>query len=153
MKLLRLTAPKTRDEVLSMIRDHETVNDKVRFDEKRGRPIPVVREKGNLVKIKCNMLNAEIRDSGFLEGTYFIGTLKENSGSTTLSGVILTAPIYHSMLAAIMMIFVLRCISLGAFNPVPVILLLFSLIMFKSEFDKQGTIERYLARAFKRLNG
>ena len=151
MKIVRLNSSASRESVLNMIKSPEIVNDRVKFDEKKGRPIPVVKEKGSLVKIKCNMVDAEMRDGGFLEGTYFIGTLKENGGETSLSGVILTAPIYHIALAAIMVIFVIRCISLGAFNPVPVILLFFSLLMFKGEFDKQGTIERYLIRVFKRL--
>lgn len=151
MKFIKLKARASREEALAMIKNPSVVNDRVRFDEKKGRPTPVVKEKGNLVKIKCNMLDAEIRDGGFLEGTYFIGTIKENCGETALSGVILTAPIYHTLLAAIMVIFVIRCITLGAFNPLPVILLFFSLFMFKGEFDKQGTIERYLTRAFKKL--
>ena len=68
----------------------------------------------------------------------------------TKTNMILTAPIYHTIIAAILVIYIMRCISLSAFNPVPIFLLAFSMILFKSEFEKQGTIERYLVRAFRR---
>ena len=34
----------------------------------------------------------------------------------------------------------------------PLLLFVFSIMMFKKEFEKQGTIERYLLRAFKRAD-
>ena len=151
MKIVKLDCSASRDELLSVIANSELVNDKVRFDEEKGRPrIHVKEKKGERLKIKCEMIGGPVKDNGFLEGTYFIGKLTEKNGASHLRGIILTAPIYHTFIALIMAIFVLRCIQLVAFNPVPIILLIFSLMMFRKEFEKQGTIERYLIRAVKR---
>ena len=133
-----------------MIKNSERVNDKVKFDENKGKPLIHVKEKGDRLRIKCEMIGGASRDNGFLEGTYFVGKLTEKDGASHLRGILLTAPIYHTILALILAFYVYRCISLGAFNPVPIILLVFSIFMFKSEFEKQGTIERYLMRAIKR---
>ena len=152
MKIIKLDSASSRDELLSVIRNADIVNDRVKFDENKGKPIVHVRDNGKMLKIRCEMVGGPTKDNGFLEGTYFLGTLKEQNGTTRLRGVILTAPIYHTFLALIMAFYVYRCISLNAFNPVPIILLAFSLIMFRSEFDKQGTIERYLKRAFKKAD-
>ena len=45
MKFVKLTSSVGRDELLSVLRDYETVNAKVRFDEKRGKPAIRVKEK------------------------------------------------------------------------------------------------------------
>ena len=150
MKLIKLDIATSRDEFLGVIRNHELVNDKVKFDENKGKPVMHVKDSGNRIKIRCEMVGGTTKDNGFLEGTYFIGSLKEKNGITSLRGVILTAPIYHTFLALLMAFYVYRCISIGGFNPVPIILLVFSLFMFKGEFEKQGTIERYLKRASRR---
>ena len=150
MKRIRLESALSRDHLLSVIENSELVNDKVKFDENKGRPRMIVKTNGDRIRIKCEMIGGPTKDNGFLEGTYFVGKLTENDGKTTLKGVVLTAPIYHTILALILMIYVYRCITLVAFNPVPIILLIFSLMLFRSEFEKQGTIERYLARAFRK---
>ena len=150
MKRIRLESALSRDHLLSVIENSELVNDKVKFDENKGRPRMIVKINGDRVRIKCEMIGGPTKDNGFLEGTYFVGKLTENDGKTTLKGVVLTAPIYHTILALILMIYIYRCITLVAFNPVPIILLIFSLMLFRSEFEKQGTIERYLARAFRK---
>ncbi len=150
MKLINLVSSAPRDELLGIIKDHELVNDRVKFDEAKGKPRVYVKEKDDRLRIRCEMIGGPTKDNGFLEGTYFVGRLTERGGRTRLRGVILTAPIYHAILALILAFYVYRCISLGAFNPVPIILLAFSLLMFRAEFEKQGTIERYLIRAFRR---
>ena len=150
MKRIRLESALSRDHLLSVIENSELVNDKVKFDENKGRPRMIVKTNGDRIRIKCEMIGGPTKDNGFLEGTYFVGKLTENGGKTTLKGVVLTAPIYHTILAVILMIYVYRCISLGAFNPVPIILFIFSLMLFRAEFEKQGTIERYLVRAFRK---
>lgn len=152
MKIVKLDSYASRDNLLGVIRNSELVNDKVKFDENKGKPTVQVKDNGKRIRIKCQMVGGPTKDNGFLEGTYFLGTLKERDGVTRLRGVILTAPIYHTILALILALYVYRCISLGAFNPVPLILLAFSLFMFRSEFEKQGTIERYLNRAFRRAD-
>lgn len=150
MKIVKLDCSASRDELLGVIANSELVNDKVRFDEEKGRPRIHLKQKGDRLKIKCEMIGGATKDNGFLEGTYFLGKLIEINGTSHLRGIILTAPIYHTFIALIMVIYVLRCIQLVAFNPVPIILLIFSLMMFRKEFEKQGTIERYLRRAVKR---
>lgn len=152
MKIIKLESNASQSEILDMIKDSERVNDKVKFDENKGKPLIHVKQKGDRIKIKCEMIGGPTRDNGFLEGTSFIGKLTEKNGVTHLRGVIVTAPIYHTILALILALYVYRCISLGGFNPVPLILFIFSIFLLKSEFEKQGTIERYLKRALRHLD-
>lgn len=150
MKFVKLTSSVGRDELLSVLRDYETVNAKVRFDEKRGKPAIRVKEKDGRVRITCEMIGGPSKDNGFFVGTYFKGRISERDGVTTLKGIITTAPIYHLGLAILFGFFIYQCIKVGGFSPIPIIALLFSLWMFKGEFGKQGIISRYLARAVKR---
>lgn len=152
MKFVRLECRVPRDELLGVISNSELVNDRVKFDENKGRPLIHLKTKNERLKIKCEMVGGPTKDNGFLEGTYFVGKLTERNGVSRLRGIILTAPIYHTFIILLMALFVMRCIQLTAFNPVPIILLLFSVMMFKNEFEKQGTIERYLKRAVKRAD-
>ena len=152
MKFIKLESTVSRTQLLDIIGNSELVNSKVKFDENKGKPLIKMKEKDGIIRIKCEMIGGPTRDNGFLEGTYFIGRLTEKNGVSSLCGIILTAPIYHTILALILAFYVYRCISLSAFNPVPIILLAFSIILFKSEFEKQGIIERYLIRAFKRAD-
>ena len=150
MKFIKLDTRLSREELLEVINDSEFVNDKVKFDDKKGKPKIHVKDNGKRVKLKCEMVGGPTKDNGFLEGTYFVGSFKETATGTHVRGIILTAPIYHTMLLLLALFYAYRCITLGAFNPVPLLLLIFSIAMFKGEFDKQGTIERYLHRAIKR---
>ena len=152
MKFVRLECRVPRDDLLGVISNSELVNDRVKFDENKGRPLIHLKTKNERLKIKCEMVGGPTKDNGFLEGTYFVGKLTERNGVSRLRGIILTAPIYHTFIILLMALFVMRCIQLTAFNPVPIILLLFSVMMFKNEFEKQGTIERYLKRAVKRAD-
>ena len=150
MKFVRLSSTLPREELLSVIKNYELVNERIKFDEKLGKPVIKVKEKGEGLRITCEFVGGGTKDNEFLVGTYFKGKLKEKNGVTTLRGVITTAPIYHTALLALMCFFVYQCIRLGGFNPVPVILFIFSLFMFKKEFSKQGIISRYLRRAVRR---
>ena len=150
MKFVKLESKMKRDELIELIKNHELVNDKVRFDGKAGKPTMFVKETKRGVRVKCQYTDGAIKDSGFLEGTYFIGGVKESDNGSRINGIVVTAPIYHSILAIIVVLFVYQCIYIGGFNPVPVIWLAFSVLMFKSEFEKQGVIERYLKRAVQK---
>ena len=150
MKIIKLDTNLSRSELLEAIKGSEFVNDKVQFDENKGKPKIHVKDNGKRVKLKCEMVGGPTKDNGFLEGTYFIGTLKESNSGTHVRGIILTAPIYHTLLTMLTAFYVVYSAMHGAFNPVPLILLIFSIVMFKGEFEKQGTIERYLHRAIKR---
>lgn len=150
MKLIDLSAECERARMLDIIRDSAFVNDRVQFDEKKGRPNIKVKEKGERITIKCEMIGGATRDNGFLIGTYFSGKLVEKNGVTRLTGIIVTDPIYHILLVALLALFVYQCIALGGFSPVPLILFAFGIFMMRNEYAKQGTIERYLSRAFRK---
>lgn len=150
MKLIDLSAECERARMLDIIRDSVFVNDRVQFDEKKGRPNIKVKEKGERITIKCEMVGGATRDNGFLIGTYFSGKLVEKNGVTRLKGIIVTDPIYHILLVALLALFVYQCIALGGFSPVPLILFAFGIFMMRNEYAKQGTIERYLSRAFRK---
>jgi len=138
-----------REELLAVIRDGNLVVSEEKFDNRRGKPKMHIKEKGERIKIKCELTERPTKDNGFLEGTYFIGKLKEKNGATRLSGIILTAPIYHFILLCFFALFIYQCIRVGGFSPIPVILLVFDIFMFHDEFRKQGLIKRYIFRAFK----
>ena len=139
----------TRGEVMNAIRDDVLVVNEEKFDTSRGKPKIHVKEKGERLKLSCEMTERATKDNGFLEGTYFRGSVKERDGVTAVKGIIVTAPIYHLILLALTVLFVLQCIHLGGISLTPILLLIFSLIMFKDEFRKQGIIKRYIFRALK----
>ena len=80
-----------------------------------------------------------------------MGKITEKNGKTEIKGVITTALVFHLMLAVMVAVFVAVCIAKRGFNVVPICLIVFDVFMYKDEFKKQGIIERYLARAVKRL--
>ncbi len=153
MKFIKLASELSASELIDVIKDNEFVNRNVQFDKY----IPEMHTKQsknnpNKLRITCRMKNTATKDNGFLVGTYFSGRFTEKNGVTYLKGYIATAPIYHSVLALIMAFFVFQCIRLGGFNPVPVILVIFDIFMFWREFKKQGMIERYLKRAYRKAH-
>lgn len=151
MKFISLDFPISKEETLALISDNARVNRNVNFDERRGKPLMKVKDKGEgKIKITCEMLERPTKDNGFLVGTYFTGKLTEKNGGTRLRGVIMTAPIYHLVLIALVVLFIVQCIYLKGFSVIPVIIVIFSLFMFKDEFRKQGYIARYLQRASRR---
>lgn len=152
MKFVNIETLRTKEELIALIRDNEKVNPNMRTDERRGKPVMKINEKGNRIKIKCEMIGGASKDNGFLVGTYFSGKITEKKGRVRLKGVILTAPIYHLCLIALLCLFVLQCIKMKGFSPVPIILLLFDLLLFKEEFKKQTYIYSYLNRAARILN-
>ena len=151
MKFISLDFPISKEETLALISDNARVNRNVNFDERRGKPLMKVKDKGEgKIKITCEMLERPTKDNGFLVGTYFTGKLTEKNGGTRLRGIIMTAPIYHLVLIALVVLFIVQCIYLKGFSVIPVIIVIFSLFMFKDEFRKQGYIARYLQRASRR---
>ncbi len=149
MKLVKIVTSAPREELLANIKNHALVNRDVVFNEKIGRPAIKVKEKGESLRITCELLDRPTKDNGFLVGTYFSGRLCEKNGVTTLSGIILTAPIYHLVLFALFAAFIVMCIQKGGFSLAPIFLLAFDFVMFDLEFKKQGIIKRYLYRAVK----
>lgn len=113
------------------------------------KPRMTVKQNNSRIKMSCKMMGGPRTDNAFLEGTYFIGKISERNDTTALRGVIVTAPIYHLFIIALLIFFVIQCIRVGGINPIPLILVIFSIFMFKDEFKKQGLIKRYIFRAFK----
>ncbi len=151
MKFINLTFPGTRDEVVKLLKNNEEVNAGVRFDE-RGKPLMKIKEKQNgKIRITCEMIGRPSKDNGFLVGTYLSGRLTEKNGQTQLKAYIATAPIYHLILIAMVVYFIIQCFTIGGFSVVPPILVVFDLMLFKDEFRKQGYISRYLYRTVRVL--
>lgn len=138
-----------KDALISVISDSNSVVSAEKFDTSRGKPKMHVKTNGSRLKIKCEMTERPTKDNGFLEGTYFIGRISEKAGVSKVSGVILTAPIYHLCFLLLFGFFVYHCFTTGTFSPIPIILLVFDGFMFKDEFRKQSIIKRYIFRAFK----
>ena len=149
MKFVNIETDTPKEELLSLVKNYSLVNEGVVFDEKIGTPAIKVKQKGDRLRITCELLNRPTKDNGFIVGTYFSGRLIESAGKTKLSGVILTAPIYHLVLIALFAAFIAMCIEKGGFSVTPIILLVFDYFMFSLEFKKQGIIKRYLHRCVK----
>ena len=156
MKFIKLQTEKSRNEVLSILKDNERVNENVRFHDKRGgRPYMHIKENGDSIRIKCEMVDRPTKDNGFLVGTRFCGRLTEKDGITTFTGRITTSLIYHTIMIMLAVLWLFFIIAYSAYSLIPLIVFAgaFELMFFKDEFKKQGYIERYIIRAFKRLDG
>ena len=129
--------------------DKNLVADDESFRTAKGRANIIIKERGEGVKMKCRMIDGPTKDNSFLEGTTFYGSVKERNGVTKVKGIVVTAPIYHFIIIALLVVLVIRCIALAAINPVPIILAIFSVFMFKDEYKKQGIIKRYIFKALK----
>ncbi len=152
MKMIDLKVNKPKDEVLELIGNSKSVNENVKFDEKAGTPLIHLTEKEGKVKITCEMINRPVKDNGFIVGTYFKGKITEQDGETHLKGVIVTAPIYHIVWFILLAVMIWQCFYHAAISVLPILFVAFEFMMFFGEFKKQGYIERYLHRAFKRLS-
>ena len=150
MRIVRLKTTVPAEEMRGILTDPDRVNRNVRFDEKSGTPKMKPTFRGDRLRVKCEMMNRPTKDNGFLVGTYFSGKLSEKDGVTTLSGIIVTEPIFHLAFFALFVYFIVLCFSVGGFSVVPIFLAVFVVVMFWKEYQKQGIIERYLSRAFRR---
>ena len=151
MKFIKFETSASKDELISMLSDNERVNKNVTFENSKKTPHMHVKQKDGKVKIKCEYIGGATKDNAFIDGTCFRGKITEKSGVTEIKGVISTAVIFHTVLAAFFIAFIALCIAKQGFSIVPVCLILFDIFMYKDEFKKQGIIERYIARAVKRL--
>ncbi len=151
MKIIKQSSALPKEHILKVLSDSEFVNKNVTFDQSKPKMhLKMSKRNPDKIRITCEMTDSPTKDNGFLIGTYFSGKLVEKNGKTYLSGYIVTAPIYHAFLLGLLALFVVMCIVRQGFNPVPPILFIFDIIMFWREFKKQGLIERYISRAFKR---
>ena len=137
------------EKLYSNIADNDKVVAEENYDTKCGKPKMHIKRRENRLKIKCEMTELGTKDNGFLEGTYFLGSIKENGGRSSVKGVILTAPIYHFVFLVLLGIVIYQSITMVAIPITAIFLVLFDLMMFKGEFRKQALIKRYIFRAFK----
>lgn len=149
MKFVRLRSSAPREQILDALKHSDKVNEHVKFDERRGKPQMKLKEKKKTLYMTCEMIGGPSKDNGFLVGTFFLGSLRERSGECRLSGIIMTAPLYHLALLAFCVYFLIQSFIIGGITLVPVILALFSLFLFKDEFKKQGIIKRFIGRAVR----
>ena len=149
MKLVNYKTTAKREQLLSLIKDSNRVNEKVKFDDKLGRPQMFVKERKNSITVTCRYVGGSSRDDGFIIGTFFWGRIVEKNGETRLNGVTLTAPLFYAAILGLLVYSIVRGIALGGFNPIALILAVASYLMFRGEFKKQGVIERYLHRAIR----
>ena len=150
MKIINIKAECGKETLISTLRDSEKVNKNIRFDERRGKPVMFLTEKGKRTKITCKYIGGNTKDNGFIVGTYFTGKITEKEGVSSVRGVIFTAPIFHTVLLLMLVAFVIQCIYLKGFSVIPLCALAFDAVLFWNEFAKQGIISRYIARAAKR---
>ena len=146
MKFVNVSA-ESREALIEALGSGDKVNAGVKFDEKLGKPVFKLKVKGNTIRISAEYVGGGSKDNGFLVGTYFVGKLSEREGRVRLRGAVTTAPVYHLGMLLLFAYFIYKCISLGGFSPVPIILLGFSILIFKDEFRKQGLIKRFIERA------
>ena len=150
MKFVNYDIHAGKEQVSLSLAENDRIVDQEKFEYAKGKPrIHIIEKKNDKIKIKCEFVGGQTRDNGFLEGTYFWGSLREKDGITKISGIIVTAPIYHLIIAILCVFFVYQCIVKGGFSPVPIIALIFSFIILRDEFKKQAIIKRYIFRAFK----
>lgn len=138
-----------KDLLLSKILDNDAVVSAENYDTTNGKPKMHIKNKAERLKIKCEMTERSTKDNGFIEGTFFFGSIKEKGGRTKVSGIILTEPIYHLIFILLLGIVIYRAIVMVAIPITAIFLVLFDLMMFRGEFKKQSLIKRYIFRAFK----
>lgn len=149
MKFVNYKIHASCDDVKNAIFDSTSICSQEKFETSKGNLKFHIKEKNHRYRIKCEYIGGATKDNAFLEGTYFIGELSQKNEEAILRGIIVTAPIYHLIIALLLAFFVAQCIIKGGFTPVPLILFFFSIFMFKDEFKKQGMIKKYIFRAFK----
>ena len=151
MKAFKYKVNATRDELVALLSNDGEVNKFVSITEKKGTPHMHVTARGEKVKIKCEYVGGASKDNAFIDGTRFSGKITEKNGKTEIKGVIATAVIFHLIMLLMFSAFIVMCIVRQGFSVVPICLVVFDIFMYKDEFKKQGIIERYIARAVKRL--
>lgn len=139
----------TAEEVLESLKDNDAIIEAEKLDVSSGKPRLHIKRDGERLRLQCEVVDGATRDRDFKLGTTFHGKIFERDGTTTIKGVILTAPIYHLILLILFGYFIYQCISLSGISVVPICLVIFDVVMFWREFKKQGIIKRFIFRALK----
>ena len=148
MRLVNLKTDASGELVREILEKTAKPQDGLKYDERRGRPTMLPSFKGRRLFVACRFIGGSTRDNGHLLGSFFIGRLSEKGGGCALSGVIMTAPHFHIPWIGLLIYFLVRMLTEGLFSPIPIILSVFVIFMFKEEYSKQSLIKRYLRRAF-----
>ena len=152
MKRLSVRTPLGREELLRMLRDAPRVNEGLTFDDREGSPTVQLKERGaEGLRMRCVMLGGASRDNGYVQGTFFRGRIRERDGEVSLSGWIMTEPVFHILWVALIAFFIVTCIQRTALSVVPICLIVFVFFMFRKEYRKQEYLRRYILRAVHRL--
>lgn len=149
MKFVSIKSSARREEIVDALAKSDKVNEHVRFDERRGKPLMKLKSKKSTLYITCEMIGGPAKDNGFIIGSFFLGRVKERAYGSKISGILLTAPLYHLVLLGFCAYFVVRSFEVGGIAPLPFIIAATSLLFFKDEFKKQGLIKRYVHRAVR----
>lgn len=151
MKWISMTTVASAQEVAMLLADNNRMNERIRYEEGELRPRMHVRYRAPRLRVRCEMTGGPTKDNGYLQSTFFWGTLREKGGKTHLRGVIVTEPIFHLLWLAMMIYFVVQCVTLGGISVVPICLSAFLFFMLAKEYKKQNRIRIYLTVAFRRL--
>ena len=149
MKFVSIRSGASRESIIGALRSSDKVNERVKFDERLGKPVMKLKERKRTLFMTCEMIGGPSKDNGFLIGSFFLGGIKEKNGENHLYGILLTAPLYHLALIAFCVYFIIQSFIIGGITLVPVLLSLFSLLLFKDEFKKQGIMKRFVLRAVR----
>ncbi len=143
-----------REELIEILKDNKRVNERVIFDPRLGMPYIHYVEKGDKVTLKCEYMDRPTKDNGFIYGTRFNGKITDEAEGCRIKGVITTEPIYHIIFAVLFIVLTVQGIIVGGIGglAVPICLVITEIFMYKDEFKKQGIIDRYIQRAYKRLS-
>lgn len=153
MKLVNIKTSASREKLMSLLGDSERVNKRVKFDESRGRPLVKMKEKKGRITLTCEMIGGPSKDNGFFVGCFFLGSIKQKGDETKVSGIILTAPLFHLIIAAFCIYFLIQSFIVGGITLVPLIGVVFTAILYKDEYKKEGIIKRFIARAVRIAEG
>ena len=152
MKIVKISSPSSRDEILETLSHPDRVNENVKFEGKKGRPAIVFSQKGDNIKLKCVYMGGPSKDNGYIFGTYFKGKIIETNEGSQIRGYIVTEPLYVAVLIVLAALYVAYMIVKSFFSVIPLLVFAFGLYMMKDEFNKQGIILRYIHRALKHID-
>ncbi len=150
MKFVNFKIPEDREAVLTSIADYRIANRKRKSEENAPIPSATVKRWGHDVfRIRCNYVGGPTRDDGFVEGTFFIGKLKNTEKGCRMKGIILTEPVFHTLFFGVFIYLVIKAVEQSAIPVTPLCLLAFVLFMLRKEYKKQDVLYQYLIRAVK----
>ena len=122
MKFVSIKSSATEKDVVDALGNSEKVNERVQFDERRGRPLMKLKRKKNTLYISCEMIGGPAKDNGFIIGSFFLGRIKQRAYGSKITGILLTAPLYHLVLLGFCTYFLIRSIQVHGIAPLPFII-------------------------------